>query len=131
MTARAVLTRLIAGIPDLVSRHVTPRFISDPPAYMHVRSADEVADRIASVLPALLAGEGYVLVQLPNIDPDGYGGWSVRVPLSEQPCADGEVFIDQDNRLALAGFPSRIPIVDAPGLASALLAIHTAARGRR
>lgn len=131
MTARAVLTQLIAGIPDLLGRTVTPRFIADPAAYAHVRSADEVADRIASVLPALLAAEGYVLVQLPNIGPDGYGGWSVRVPLSEQPSADGEVFIDRAGRLVLCGFPSRIPICDAQALAAALLAIHTATQGLR
>lgn len=131
MSARAVLTRLIAGIPDLLGRTATPNFIGDPAAHVHVRSTDEVADRIASVLPALLAAEGYMLVQLPNIDPDGYGGWSVRVPLSEQPCADGEVFIDQTGRLALSGFPSRIPLRDALGLAAALLAIHTTAQRRR
>ncbi|WP_234783894.1 hypothetical protein [Mycobacteroides immunogenum] len=126
MSARGVLTRVIAGIPDLLSCIVTQRFIRDTATHVHVRTAGEVADRIAAVLPALLAAEGYELVELPGICPDGYGGWSVRVPLTGQPWADGEVRIDDAGRVALAGVPLRLEVVDVPAVAAALLAVHTA-----
>ncbi|MFA4084321.1 hypothetical protein ONA92_21725 [Mycobacteroides salmoniphilum] len=126
MTARTVLARVIAGIPNLLSRIHDPSFIRDPDTFVEVRTPEEVADRIASVLPALLAAEGIMLVELPYLGPDGYGGWSIRVPLSEQPWADGEVFLDRTGRIVLAGIPRQLPVADVPGVAAALLAIHAA-----
>ncbi|SKL84164.1 Uncharacterised protein [Mycobacteroides abscessus subsp. massiliense] len=126
MTARTVLTRVIAGIPNLLSRTHDPNFIRDPDAFVEVRTPEEVADRIASVLPALLTAEGILLLELPDIEPDGYGGWSIRVPLSEQPWADGEVFLDRTGRIALAGIPLPLPVADSPAVAAALLAVYKA-----
>jgi len=126
MAVGTVLARVIAGIPNMLSRTHDPSFIRDPDAFVEVRTPEEVAGRIASVLPALLAAEGILLVELPNIAPDGYGGWAVRIPLSEQPWADGEVFLDRTGRIALAGIPRSLPIADAPTVAAALLAIHAA-----
>ncbi|SHS19440.1 Uncharacterised protein [Mycobacteroides abscessus subsp. abscessus] len=123
---REALRRVIAAIPDLLWHHATRSFIRDADTHVQIRTQDEVADRIASILPALLAAEGYVLVELPNIDPDGYGSWSVRVPLSEQPWADGEVIRTGSASIALAGVPAAIPLRDVPAVAAALLAMHTA-----
>ncbi len=128
MTTRQILAQVIAAIPNLLHQTTSPSFIRDPDTHVHVRTPEEVADKIASILPALLAAEGCVLVELPNIEPDGYGSWSVRVPLSEQPWADGEVFINRAGRITLAGIPTRLPLADVPAVGAALLAMHTAAR---
>ncbi|WP_255785919.1 hypothetical protein [Mycobacteroides abscessus] len=130
-STRRVLKQLITGIPDLLARTITPSFSRDPEPYMHISTLDEVADRIASLLPALLAAEGYALIELPHLEPDGYGSWSVRVPLSEQPWADGEVLFDRHGRFALIGIPSKLPAADAPAVAAALLAVHTAIENHR
>lgn len=113
-------------MPNLLSRKATPSFIRDPDSHVHVCTQDEVADKIASILPALLLAEGYLLMELPNIEPDGYGGWSVHVPLSERPWAGGEIRIAHTGHVLLAGVPPRLPLADAPTVAGALLAIHTA-----
>ena len=123
MAVGTVLARVIAGIPHLLSRTHDPSFIRDPDAFVEVRTPEEVAGRIASVLPDLLAAEGILLVELPNIAPDGYGGWAVRVPLSEQPWADGEVCLDKEGRIALAGIPRPLRVADVPAVAAALLAV--------
>lgn len=123
---RDALRRVIAAIPDLLWHRATRNFIRDADTHDQVRTQEEVADRIASILPALLATEGYVLVELPNIEPDGYGSWSVRVPLSEQPWADGEVIRTGQCSITLCGLPRPLPLRDVPALAAALLAMHTA-----
>jgi hypothetical protein len=125
MAVGTVLARVIAGIPHLLSRTHDPSFIRDPEAFVEVRTPEEVAGRIASVLPDLLAAEGILLVEIPNVGPDGYGGWAVRVPLSEQPWADGEVCLDKAGRIALAGIPRPLRGADVPAVAAALLAVHT------
>ncbi|SHQ49166.1 hypothetical protein [Mycobacteroides abscessus] len=131
MTVRQILAQVIAGIPNLLHQDATARFIRDPATHVHVHTPDEVADKIASILPALLAAEGCVILELPHIAPDGHGGWSVRVPLSEQPWADGEIFINQAGGITLAGIPAKLPLSDVPAVGSALLAVHTAASNRR
>lgn len=128
---RAALTRLIASIPNLLTDVATPTFIRDPSASVRLRTPHEVADRIASVLPALLAAEGYAVVELPRIEPDGFGGWSVRVPMSDRPWADGEIYLDPTGRVALANIAPRVPPADVPTLAAALLAVHTALSNQR
>lgn len=126
MAVGTALARLIAGIPNLLNRTHDPSFIRDPDAFVEVRTPEEVAERIASVLPDLLAAKGILLVELPAVAPDGYGGLAVRVPLSEQPWADGEVCLDKAGRIAFAGIPRPLPVADSPAVAAALLAIHKA-----
>lgn len=124
MAVGAVLARLIAGIPNLLTCTHEPSFIRDPDARVEVRTPEEVARRIASVLPDLLAAEQILLVELPGVAADDYNGWAVRVPLSEQPWADGEVCLDRAGRVALAGIPRPLRVADVPAVAAALLAVH-------
>lgn len=76
------------------------------------------------MLPDLLAAEQILLVELPSVAADNYSGWAVRVPLSEQPWADGEVCLDRAGRVALAGIPRPLRVADVPAVAAALLAVH-------
>lgn len=127
---RAVLRRAIAGIPSLLSSEVVANFVRDAPTHVRVHSLEEVAGKISALLPALLIAEGYMLVEVAHVEPDGFGGWSVRVPLSERPWADGEVYL-QSGAVVLGGVPSRIPVGDAEAVAAALLAVRAAVEVHR
>lgn len=123
----ASISQAIAGIPNLLG--ITQKRLGDTHPTALVYTPEQVAARIAAVLPPLLQAAGWLLVELPDVGVDEYGSESVRVPLSDQPWADGAVRLDRTprgNRLALSGIRTPLAVDDAPTVAAALLAAHAA-----
>lgn len=114
---------LVGSIPNLLGAVVIEKFtLHERPV---IFTPGEVAARIAAVLPESLRQRGYLIVELPAAEPDGYGGYSIRVPLVAQPWADGEIRIDVRNRgVSVVGVPARLLLEDAPTVAAALLGAH-------
>ncbi|TDZ94802.1 hypothetical protein [Mycobacteroides salmoniphilum] len=124
----AKISQAIAGVPNLLG--TTQTRLGDTHPTTLVYTPEQVAARIAAVLPSLLQAAGCLLVELPEVGLDEYGSESVRVPLGGQPWADGAVRLDRTprgNRLALSGIPTPLAADDAPTVAAALLAMHLAA----
>lgn len=123
----ALIRQAIAGIPNLLD--ITQTRLGTHPTTV-VYTPEEVAARIASVLPPLLQSVGCLLVELPDVARDAFGSESVRVPLGGQPWADGTIRLHRTpsgNRLTLSGIPAPLATDDAPTVAAALLAMHLAA----
>ncbi|SHY94369.1 hypothetical protein [Mycobacteroides abscessus] len=123
----ALISQAIAGIPNLLGTTQTRLGDSQPTTLVY--TPEQVAARIAAVLPSLLQSAGCLLVELPDVAQDAFGSESVRVPLSGQPWADGAVRLHRaprGNRLTLSGIPTPLAADDAPTLAAALLAAHAA-----
>ncbi|WP_286150724.1 hypothetical protein [Mycobacterium sp. D16R24] len=114
---------LVGSIPNLLGTVVIEKFtLHERPV---IFTPAEVAARIAAVLPDALRQRGYAIVELPRVEPDGFGGRCVRVPLVAQPWADGEIRIDMTaHTVAIVGIPSRLLIADVPVVATALLSAH-------
>ncbi|WP_019969751.1 hypothetical protein [Mycobacterium sp. 141] len=126
---RRAIEDAITSVPGLLTTERTGKFTHAAEVVVH--SEHDVAARIAAVLPGKLRGAGFVIVELPIVEPDEYGGKGVRVPLSSRPGADCEVWIDRapagELVAVLGGIPQRLPVGDAPVVAAALLAVHAAA----
>lgn len=123
----ALISQAIAGIPNLLG--TTQTRLGDTHPTTLVYTPEQVAARIAAVLPSLLQAAGCLLVELPDVARDAYGFQSVRVPLGGQPWADGTVRLhatSRGNRLTLSGIPTPLAAADAPAVAAALLAAHAA-----
>lgn len=86
---RAALTDFIAGIPNLLSTVRVEKFTQErgPVTY----SPREVAERIAAVLPAGMRERGYELLELPAVERDQHGTYSVHAPLTGRPWAPAEI----------------------------------------
>ena len=123
-TADAI-EQVIADMRNLLSLTRTPKYSETPVTEVH--SQDQVASRIAGVLPELLRERGFVVVRLPAVQMDDFGCPSVRVFLSDRPWADGEVYAQAD-RLVWTSVPALVLLQDAPAVAAALLAVHDAAQ---
>lgn len=125
--ARRELAQAIERIPNLLSATVVEKFTHAPRHVVHTQH--EVADRIASVLPDALIARGCVLVDLPVVEPDPLGGFSLRVPLSRQPWADCEVRLDALGcDVILSGLPQRLAVIDGAHVAAAVMAVVLAER---
>lgn len=117
------LSELVSAIPDLLGEVILEKFTHQPRPV--VFTAAEVGARVAAVLPDALRQRGYAIVELPQAEPDGFGGRCVRVPLVAQPWAEGEIRIDMASRTVdIVGIPSRLLIADVPVVATALLSAH-------
>ncbi|SLF39610.1 hypothetical protein [Mycobacteroides abscessus] len=130
MNAQGAISRIIASIPNLLSATVTERFTGKSEHVVY--SQERVAEAIAAVLPANLKAEGYLLVRLANVETDDTGRRSVRVPITAQPWADGEVLISpRGDQVAIRNVPDVLPMQDIPALASALMAAYSTWRPPR
>lgn len=93
---------------------------------------EEIAGHVASTLTEKLGVKGCALVDLPTIETDEYGSRTVRVPLTGQGWAYGEVRLtDRRDQVVIVDIPTRMPVDDAPAVAAALLAAHAEARPYR
>lgn len=122
---RKAVEQLIARIPNLLSAPIVEKFTGRRSTVVHTQ--DQVAALIGAVLHGGLKSEGYELVELPAAGPDGYGGISVRVALSNQPWADAEIRITRSRRggdWIISGIPNPLTVDDVPIVAAALLAIY-------
>lgn len=130
MNAQGAISRIIASIPNLLSATVTERFTGKSEHVVY--SQERVAEAIAAVLPANLKAERYLLVRLANVETDDTGRRSVRVPITAQPWADGEVLISpRGDQVAIRNVPDVLPMQDIPALASALMAAYSTWRPPR
>ncbi|SIC55925.1 Uncharacterised protein [Mycobacteroides abscessus subsp. abscessus] len=120
MNVRTAISQIIEHIPNLLSANVFERFSGTSEHVVHTQA--HVADLIASVLPSNLLAEGYLIIELPTIE-DENGRRLVRVPITAQPWADGEVRISrQGDLVAIVNVPAKLPMQDVPALACALMA---------
>lgn len=127
--ARKAIGEIIEGIPNLfgLTRKVSIGAEGDTETVVYTQA--QVADRIASVLPDGLKPKGYLVIELPGIQTDDAGRRYVDVPITARPWAAGEVRLSpRGNEVAMANIPPVLPMQDAPALASALMAAHTAWR---
>lgn len=127
MDVRAAVREVIASVPGFfgTTRKHTIGVGVDEIVY----SQDEIAQRVAAVLPDGLAARGVALVGLPPVECEEPGRRWVRVPVTGQPWADGEVRIGaRGDRVAFVNIPAGLLVQDVPGFAAALLAVHAAAR---
>ena len=130
MSAPRAISRIIGSIPNLLSATVVERFTGK--AEHVVYSQERVAEAIAAVLPGNLKAEGYLIVKLPNVEMSDTGRRSVRVPITAQPWADGEVLISpRGDQVAIRNVPDVLPMQDIPALASALMAAYSTWRPPR
>lgn len=129
MSAQSAISRIVGAIPNLLSATVVERFTGK--AEHVVYSQERVAEAIAAVLPASLKEQGYQLVKLPNVETTDSGRLCVRVPVTSQPWADGQVSISPErDRVSVANVPDILPMQDVPALASALMAAYSTWRRR-
>lgn len=127
LRGRAAVCQSINAIPNLLAAVQVEKFTLHRQLVTYTQL--EVAERIAAVLPQLLKARDCTLLPLPAVEPDGYGGRSIRIPLTDQPWADAEILTDPDAQiLRLVGLPTRLPIQDAAVVAAALLAAEAAVR---
>lgn len=97
-----------------------------------VFTQEDIAGHVASTLMDTLGDKGCTVVELPPVETDEYGSQTVRVPITGQGWAYGEVRVNERrDLLAIVDIPSRLPVDDAPVVAAALLAAHAAARPYR
>lgn len=97
-----------------------------------VFTQDDIAGHVASTLADKLGDKGCRIVELPPVETDEYGSRTVRVTITGQGWAYGEVRIDErHDRLVIVDIPSRLPIDDAPAVAAAMLAAYAQARPYR
>ncbi|MBA0047720.1 hypothetical protein [Mycobacteroides sp. LB1] len=88
-----------------------------------VYTQEDIAGHVSSTLMAKINTKGCSVLELPNVENDEYGSRTVRIPITGQGWAYGEVRIDdRRGRLVIVDIPSRLPIDDAPLVAAALLA---------
>lgn len=67
-----------------------------------------------------------MVIALPEVETYESGRRYVRVPITAQPWSDGAVRISpHGDQVAIREVPDKLPMQDAPALASALMAAHT------
>lgn len=125
MNARKAIREAIEHMPNFFGRTRKVSIGAEGATETIVYTQSQIADLIACVLPDNLRAAGYALVELPGIDTDQPGRRYVRVPITAQPWADGEVRISPNgDRVSIVNVPAGLPMQDAPALAVALLAAH-------
>ncbi|MGH3953676.1 MAG: hypothetical protein ACRDTI_06535 [Mycobacterium sp.] len=132
MDARKAISEIIESIPNLfgMTRKATIGAGGDTETVVYTQA--QVADMIASILPDSLKTKGHVVIRLPAIDTDESGRRYVRVPITDQPWADGLVRISpHGDQVAIRDVPDRLPMQDVPALAGALMAAYSTWRPRR
>lgn len=120
---RSALADSIASIPDLLSTVVVEKFTHERRAVTY--SPREVAERIAAVLPSGLRDRGYELLELPAVELDQYGTYSVRIELVGRPCAPAEIRMRRTptgDQVTIVGATFPFATDDVPAIAAGLLA---------
>ncbi|RIR09384.1 hypothetical protein [Mycobacteroides abscessus] len=120
---RRTVADFIAGIPNLLTTVVVEKFTHERREVTY--SPREVAERIAAVLPAGLRERGYVLLELPAVERDEYGAYSVRVPLVARPWAPAEIRMRRTakgDQVTIVGTTLPLATDDVPAIAAGLLA---------
>lgn len=131
MDPRQAISEIIKAMPNFF-RLTLKETIGHGHYQTTVFSQEDIAGHVASTLMENLSTKGCQVVELPPVETDEYGSRTVRVPITGQGWAYGEVRIDERrDRLAIVDIPARLPIDDAPQLAAALLATYAAARPYR
>lgn len=120
-TASRQICAFIESIPNLLQATAVEKFTGRQITVTH--SQAEVAARISAIFDASMRARGCVVVELPVVQTDIQGGFCVRIPLSAQPGADGEIWVDRNGMLAVASVPARLSVQDAAAVAGALLAL--------
>lgn len=128
MDARRAIREVIESIPNLfgVTRKKTIGAEGESETVVYTQA--QVADMIASILPDALKTKGHMVIELPSIEsvPDQHRRRYVRVPITAQPWADGEVRISpHGDEVAIRNVPDRLHMQDVPALAAALMAAHS------
>ncbi len=132
MDARQAIREIIESIPNLfgTTRKATIGAEGDTETIVYTQA--QVADMIASILPDSLKTKGHAVIALPEIDTDDSGRRYVRVPITDQPWADGLVRISpHGDQVAIRDVPDKLPMQDVPSLAAALMAAHSTWRPKR
>lgn len=127
MDARKAIREVIESIPNLfgITRGVTIGAEGQTETVLYTQA--QVADIIASILPDALKTKGHVVIALPEVETYESGRRYARVPITARPWADGAVRVSpHDDQVAIRNVPDKLPMQDAPALASALMAAHTA-----
>ncbi|MDM2350559.1 Uncharacterised protein [Mycobacteroides abscessus subsp. abscessus] len=131
MDARKAISEVIEAMPNFF-RLTRKETIGQGHYETKVFSQEDIANHVASTLMDNLGAKGCQVVELPPVETDEYGSRTVRVPITGQGWAYGEVRIDERrDQLAIIDIPARLPIDDAPTVAAALLATYVAARSYR
>ncbi|MEC4840528.1 hypothetical protein R2360_13675 [Mycobacteroides chelonae] len=132
MDARKAIGEIIESIPNLfgLTRKATIGAEGDTETIVYTQA--QVADLIASILPDGLKAKGHTVIALPSIETDETSRRYVRVPITDQPWADGWVRISpHGDQVAIVNVPPKLHMQDVPALASALMAAHATWRPRR
>lgn len=120
---RVALADFIAGIPNLLSTTAVEKFTQERHEITH--SPREVADRIAAVLPAGMRDRGFELLELPGVERDQHGTYSVHVPLAGHPWAPAEIRMrrtPKGDQVTILGAALPFAVDDVPAIAAGLLA---------
>ncbi|MEU9805041.1 hypothetical protein [Mycobacterium sp. NPDC050853] len=132
MDALRAIREVIEQMPNFFSLTRNTTIGAEGQTETRVYTQDEIAAHVAAKLIAKIHTKRCLVVELPPVETDEYGSQTVRVPITGQAWAYGEVRIDdRGNRLNIVDIPSRLPIDDAPAFAEAVLAAYNAARPRR
>lgn len=132
MDAYNAIRRVIEEIPNFfrLTHKLTIGTGHDTKTKVYTQA--DIASHVASTLVHKLGDKGCTVIELATVETDEYGSRTVRMPITGQAWAYGEVRIDERNdRLVIVDIPARLPVDDAPVLAAALLAAHAAARPYR
>lgn len=120
---RVALADFIAGIPNLLSTTTVEKFTQERREVVY--SSREVADRIAAVLPAGMRDLGFELLELPAVERDRHGTYSVHVPLVGRPWAPAEIRMrrtPKGDQVTIVGTTLPFATDDVPAIAAGLLA---------
>lgn len=129
MDAKRAIREVIEEMPHFFGLTVRKTIGAEGETETRTYTQAEIAAHVASTLVDKLSAKGCLVVELPTVGTDEYGSRTVRVPITGQGWAYGEVRIDErHDRLAIVDIPSRLPIDSAPLVAAALLATHATAR---
>ncbi|RIS79113.1 hypothetical protein [Mycobacteroides abscessus] len=120
---RSALADFIEGIPNLLSTAEVEKFTQERLEITY--SPRGVAERIAAVLPFGLRDRGYELLELPAVERDQHGTYSVRVPLTGRPWALAEIRMRRTptgDQVTIVGTALPFATEDVPASAAGLLA---------
>lgn len=132
MDARKAIREVIENIPNLFGQTRKATIGAEGDTETIVYTQAQVAAAIASILPDGLKAKAHMVIGLPAIEASQPGRRYVRVPITAQPWAGGEVRIGPDgDQVAIVNVPATLPMQDVPALATALMAAHATWRPRR
>lgn len=132
MDASKAIREVVGDMPNFFQLTRAVTIGSGHDTETRVYTQEEIASHVAAALVDKLGAKGCMIVELPNVEMDEYGSRTVRVPITGQAWAYGEVRVDErHDRLNIVDIPSRLPVDDAPAVAAALLATYAAARPYR